>query len=400
MGAGEETVQRLQHRLDDLSGANERQAQQIKEFAKKMEVLDSRCRALNEQVCILKGTIRVMIRVRPLLTPEEKACGSGHLNYSYDDEGRDQIVIKNQNNISKISTDKIIRESMSQESVFTEIQSMVQSALDGHNVCMFAYGQTGSGKTYSMEGPDGKDDETEGLIPRTAKYLLEEALKSALWKYTFKSNYIEIYCDKVFDLLSKSTDEVKAMLIKDKPVHYNPALKAESITSVENIYDTITKATRRRRTAATDFNERSSRSHAVFTLNVIGENTQTHEKIASVIQLIDLAGSECAKDSGAYQGQGKIEARAINTSLSALTRVISSLKDKQSHVNFRDSKLTGILEPALTKTSKVMMMVHLNPSKAQVAQTVFAAKFAESANSTKIGSKSKSGKHKINSTIT
>merc|ERR1711881_307439 len=168
MGVKEQNQMQLKSKIDEMSANLENQETKIRDLKNKLETLDSRCKVLNEQVCVLKGTIRVMIRVRPLLSEEEKASGNEHLKYSYDAEGRDQIEIVNPKAITtKVSTDKIIKDDMSQETVFSEIKSMVQSALDGHNVCMFAYGQTGSGKTFSMEGPDEASDETEGLIPRT-----------------------------------------------------------------------------------------------------------------------------------------------------------------------------------------------------------------------------------------
>ena len=155
---------------------------EIKDTLAKLAELDQRCKALNEMVCTLKGTIRVMIRIRPLLTDDEKRCGKEHLKVGYDEEGRDQISIKTDKAVTKCSVDKIIQEG-SQLQVFNEVESMIQSGLNGHNVCIFAYGQTGSGKTYSMEGPETITEDSKGIIPRTIEFILLEAKKNPVWEY-------------------------------------------------------------------------------------------------------------------------------------------------------------------------------------------------------------------------
>jgi kinesin family protein C1 len=370
----------------------------IKQLLTKMDGLDQRCRNLNEVVCSLKGTIRVMLRVRPLLTTEEKRIGNNHLKYGYDEEGRDMISISTDKGVTKCAVDKIITEQTSQIQVFNEMESIVQSGLNGHNVCVFAYGQTGSGKTFSMEGPEEPNEETKGIIPRCIGFMINQAKKNPIWEYEFSVNYVEIYCNKVFDLISKGKQhtEIKARLLPDG-VKYEPNLSEWSIKEVHDIQPVIDRASTKRRTASTDFNARSSRSHSIFILKIKATN-KTNPKLqqTSQVQLIDLAGSENAKSSGASSGQAKEEAKHINQSLSSLTRCIQSLRNKETHINFRDGELTKVLKPSLTRTSKVLMLVHLNPSLAQVTESIFTAKFAESANSTKIGN----GKNKaINNTI-
>jgi len=370
----------------------------IKQLLTKMDGLDQRCRNLNEIVCSLKGTIRVMLRVRPLLTTEEKRIGNHHLKYGYDEEGRDMISISTDKGDTKCAVDKIITEQTSQIQVFNEMESIVQSGLNGHNVCVFAYGQTGSGKTFSMEGPEEPNEETKGIIPRCIGFMIDQAKKNPIWEYEFSVNYVEIYCNKVFDLISKGKQhtEIKTRLLPDG-VKYEPKLSEWSIKEVHDIKPVIDRASSKRRTASTDFNARSSRSHSIFILKIKATN-KTNPKLqqTSQVQLIDLAGSENAKSSGASSGQAKEEAKHINQSLSSLTRCIQSLRNKETHINFRDGELTKVLKPSLTRTSKVLMLVHLNPSLAQVTESIFTAKFAESANSTKIGN----GKSKaINNTI-
>ena len=189
--------------------------------------------------------------------------------------------------------------------------------------------------------------------------------------YSFTVNYVEIYCNKVFDLLSKgkTNTEIKTSLLPDG-VNYKPALSSSKIEEVSQVEKVIEKATSKRRTASTDFNARSSRSHSIFILKIEATNKNNPTQVVhSQMQLIDLAGSENAKTSGASSGQAKEEAKHINQSLSSLTRCVASIRNKNMHVNFRDSELTKVLKPSLTKTSKVLMLVHLNPSLAQVSKS-------------------------------
>jgi len=130
-------------------------------------------------------------------------------------------------------------------------------------------------------------------------------------------------------------------------------------------------------------------------LNISAKNSEGKVQNSSV-QLIDLAGSENAKQSGEAGGQGLIEARAINTSLTALSQMISKVRLKAKHINYRDSELTKILMPAISQSAKILMLVHLNPCIDQATQSIFSAKFAESTNKTKVGASK--GSSKLNRT--
>jgi len=272
--------------------------------------------------------------------------------------------------------------------------------LDGHNVCIFAYGQTGSGKTYSMEGPDDCDSETEGIIYRAMTYLLESSKKNPLWTHSFKARFFEIYIDQSYDLLSTDRHKIKTMLSNDNLV-FTPELKCHEIKSIRDIAKVMSIASKNRTTAATDFNERSSRSHSVFQLLIEGENTdpeQGKQRVSSILNLIDLAGSESASISGESKGKGFEEARKINQSLTSLCKVINEVRVKSDHISFRDCELTKVLKPSFIKSSKIMMFVHLNPSIKQVGQTICSTKIAQDTSNTKVG-KSKANKSRLNATL-
>lgn len=294
---------------------------------------ETKCRGLNELVCQLKGNIRVFIRLRPLLGEYELGKGMKHISFGYDKEGNDQILISSdKGHETKVTVDKIMPENISQSQIFSEIETLITSALYGHHVCIFAYGQTGSGKTYSMEGPEIEelDDSTRGIIPRSMEYILKTSKFDDCWTYEFSANYIEIYVDKVYDLLNGDGEKI-TVRADDKGIQFSPSLKSEVITDMFDFNKLLQTAHKRRRTASTNFNERSSRSHSIFILNISAKNSEGKVQNSSV-QLIDLAGSENAKQSGEAGGQGLIEARAINTSLTALSQMISKVRLKAKHI--------------------------------------------------------------------
>ena len=192
--------------------------------------------------------------------------------------------------------------SSSQGKVFEEISQLVQSAIDGYNVCVFAYGQTGSGKTFTMEG--GEDEGQEGMIPRTIELIFDESrrLKEKGWTYSLQASFLEIYNEEIRDLLAteknlkydikmtKETSKDGSVLVTN--------LKVKPVDTPAEIATILRLARRNRAVAATNCNERSSRSHSVFQLRIGGENALTSESCSGTLNLVDLAGSERLKDSG------------------------------------------------------------------------------------------------------
>ena len=217
--------------------------------------------------------------------------------------------------------------------VFEEISQLVQSAMDGYNVCVFAYGQTGSGKTFTMEGGLAfEEDETElGMIPRTLKKIFEEQIKlrEKGWEYklqvrdcfyvyrfvkmNFQASFLEIYNEEIKCLLTNDPGNTKyeIKMIKsddnDKELHVTN-LKVEDVTGQAQIASMIKRARKNRAWAKTLCNERSSRSHSVFMMKIMGENSATTETCCSTLNLVDLAGSERIKESGS-EGQRLTEAQ-------------------------------------------------------------------------------------------
>jgi kinesin family protein C1 len=294
----------------------------------------------------LKGNIRVFCRVRPFLDGEEQEN-----SIQFPPEQKDTIELTQsiesasgtkQQKSYPFRFDKVFQPSDDQDKVFQEISQLVQSALDGYNICIFAYGQTGSGKTFTMEG----DDVNTGMIPRGVKQIFDtaEKLKEKGWVYTMEAQYLEIYNETLRDLLSDSVGTTKKLEIRHD--HHQGTTKVTDATVVivdtpEKVFQVLAKAGKNRAVAATNCNERSSRSHSVFTLSINGVNTITEESCKGVLNLIDLAGSE-RLSSSMSTGERLKETQSINKSLSSLGDVIYALANKDVHIPYRNSKVKKI----------------------------------------------------------
>lgn len=223
--------------------------------------------------------------------------------------------------------DRVFGPASSQAGVFEEISQLVQSALDGYNICIFAYGQTGSGKTFTMEG--GAEAEERGMIPRAVQQIFATAaeLETKGWTYTFAASFLEIYQESIRDLLadpSASEQKLEVKKVKGSADVEVPGLTVQAVTSEEEINAVLERAAAVRATARTEMNERSSRSHSVFQLRITGTNAASGDTCAATLNLIDLAGSERVASSKA-EGERLQEAKAINKSLSSLGNVIMAL---------------------------------------------------------------------------
>ena len=187
---------------------------------------------------------------------------------------------------------RVFGPSSSQGDVYDEISQLVQSALDGYNVCVFAYGQTGSGKTYTMEGGPGIEEDMEqcGVIPRTIRQIfdMKKQLVEKSWEYKLHASFLEIYNEEIKDLLHNDPNlkyEIKMSNAKGSDVHVTN-LKEEEVINEDQIETILKKARKNRAWAKTLANERSSRSHSVFMLRIEGVNTATSESCCGTLNLV------------------------------------------------------------------------------------------------------------------
>ncbi|RCH78021.1 kinesin-like nuclear fusion protein, partial [Rhizopus stolonifer] len=261
------------------------------------------------------------------------------------------------------------------------------------------YGQTGSGKTFTMQGPPQPTEKTTGMIPRAVHqiYDVTQQLKQFGWEYTMEGQFLEIYNESIHDLLGDVSNfgKIKHDIRHEK----NGKTTVTDMTTVRldspsRVKQMLKRASQNRATGATNLNERSSRSHSVFTLQLTGENTRTGERSSGLLNLIDLAGSERLSMSGSVGDRLK-ETQAINKSLSSLGDVIHSLVNKKegSHIPYRNSKLTWLLRNSLGGNCKTLMFVNVSPLVDHLNETLCSLRFATKVNSCQVGTVKKiSGK--------
>lgn len=235
-----------------------------------------------------------------------------------------------------------------------------------------------------MEG--GKSEETLGMIPRAIDLIYESfnSLKSIGWEYTVQASFLEIYNEKIHDLLdpkNKSDLEIRMTDIKGTDV-YVTNLTVVTMSCAEELKKNLIIAQRNRAVAATENNERSSRSHSVTKILLEGVNQFRKEKIKSSLNLIDLAGSERIQTIGTNRVQ---ETKNINKSLSILGQVILSLQQKNDHIPYRNCKLTHLLMPCLGGNSKTLMMVNISPFEECFSESINSLRFATNVNRCKTG---------------
>ncbi|XP_045885023.1 kinesin heavy chain isoform X1 [Micropterus dolomieu] len=275
--------------------------------------------------------------------------------------------------------DQVFPTNATQEQVYnTCAKQIVKDVLAGYNGTIFAYGQTSSGKTHTMEG-NLHDPEGMGIIPRISEDIFEHifAMDENL-EFHIKVSYFEIYMDKIRDLL----DVTKTNLSVHEDKHRVPYVKGcteRFVTSPEEVMDVIDEGKANRHVAVTNMNEHSSRSHSIFLINIKQEHVETEQKLCGKLYLVDLAGSEKVSKTGA-EGAVLDEAKNINKSLSALGNVISALAEgTKSHVPYRDSKMTRILQDSLGGNCRTTMFICCSPSSYNDAETKSTLMFGQRA---------------------
>ncbi|XP_055916351.1 kinesin-like protein unc-104 isoform X3 [Eupeodes corollae] len=279
-----------------------------------------------------------------------------------------------------------------QEMVYKDIgEEMLQHSFDGYNVCIFAYGQTGAGKSYTMMGK--QEESQEGIIPMICKDLFQRIhdTETGELKYSVEVSYMEIYCERVRDLLNpKNKGNLR---VREHPLlgPYVEDLSKLAVTDYQDIHDLIDEGNKARTVAATNMNETSSRSHAVFTIFFTqrrhDEMTDLTTEKVSKISLVDLAGSERADSTGA-KGTRLKEGANINKSLTTLGKVISALAEiaskskkskKADFIPYRDSVLTWLLRENLGGNSKTAMIAAISPADINYDETLSTLRYADRA---------------------
>ncbi|KAF2401497.1 kinesin-domain-containing protein [Trichodelitschia bisporula] len=376
-----------------------------------------------------KTAVKVAVRVRPPLRPA--------------DPGYDLVPQRFRGSTCQVSTstnltvesaqgrklfvfDRVFGEEVDQEGVWEYLSESVNSFVQGYNVSILAYGQSGAGKSYTMgtTGPAEQNDAKvmalfEKLcgpsgrsgIKAPSRYSMSNGLstnaaKSADKNWQLKASYVEIYQESLRDLLIDETvpmNERPQVAIREDPKGriLLTGLKQVPVNSVEDLLNALNFGSSIRQTDATAVNARSSRSHAVFSLNLIQKRssaqTSVKEKRMSVpleamsggeswvtidskLHFVDLAGSERLKNTGA-QGERAKEGISINAGLASLGKVISQLSSRQpgTHVSYRDSKLTRLLQDSLGGNAITYMVACVNPAEFHLSETLNTVQYAQRA---------------------
>ncbi|ODV61714.1 Kip2p, partial [Ascoidea rubescens DSM 1968] len=347
------------------------------------------------------GTISVSIRPRPLSIPHPSGLSNNNLSPS-----KSKSLWNINDNSNTISTpefglfsfDNVFNSNISNSFIYLKIvKNLVANLINGFNATVFAYGMTGSGKTYSMQG----NNNDPGLIPLAINEIFSyinninnnndvssnSNQNTTNNSFTIQVSYLEIYNEKLIDLLlpqtqisipqfNGSNDSID-LKIRDDPIYGIKVigLTEEIVTSSSQLLNLIKKGDTFRKTASTNFNQRSSRSHAIILIRLINKNNSTKKSTISTLSLCDLAGSERATS----QSERRKEGSFINKSLLALSSVISKLSSPNSslnHINYRDSKLTRLLQPALSGNAIVSILCTIHLSMENFNETINTLRFA------------------------
>lgn len=271
--------------------------------------------------------------------------------------------------------DRVFAPEARQEVVYMDVVApMLLEVMKGYNCTIFAYGQTGTGKTYTMEGSlkevGDKFDDDAGIIPR-AMYNLFQSLDASGGEYTVKLCCLELYNEELKDLLSMTDDAPKLRVYEDKKGLTVQGAEEATVQTAKEVLVLLQRANVKRRVAATNLNEHSSRSHVVYTITVFQrEQTESGEELVKTgkLNLVDLAGSENIGRSGAEFKRAR-EAGMINQSLLTLGRVINSLVEKSPHVPYRESKLTRLLQDSLGGRTKTCIIATVSPARNCMEET-------------------------------
>ena len=369
----------------------------LRQLAKKTKSQQSYNAQLLSKILQLQGNIQVCCRIRPMSSRERDNDEQGIVEPLSETEIG--CFDHRSRSWKSFAFDRVWGPSEGQSSVFQDVEPLALSVVDGFNACIFAYGQTGSGKTYTMEGSNG-DGISHRTLVRVFSLLHQKAISSESTQHPFlfsvKVGMLEIYNDEVYDLLSteKMIHGKSSLDIRRSSAGYMevPGLVKEGVSSPLDVADLLQRGNAKRSTSSTNMNEHSSRSHMVLHVEVHTAVNRYEQPIGN-LYLVDLAGSERVRKSG-VEGSELKEAQYINKSLSALGDVMGALDSKASHVPFRNSKLTYLLQDSLGGNSRTMMVVTVCPGSRSSDESVCTLQFATRVRRINLGSAQKNVSNK------
>ncbi len=326
--------------------------------------------------------INVVCRFRPPRTAAHHGGSEGVLdNFSLEYENNTVECVAEGFDRRLFEFNKVLNIDTEQSTIFNEVAGVVDSVMKGFNGTVMAYGQTSSGKTHTMEGPNLFDAEMRGVIPRAIEKLFNCIYDSdETIEFTLAVSYFEIYCEKIRDLLNPDSCDLKIRESKIDGYHITD-LTEVFCGDEDSIFNIISSGKANRATSSTLMNAESSRSHSILSIRVEQKHTDgatAGRLLKGKLFMVDLAGSEKVSKTGA-KGARLEEAKNINRSLTSLGMVIQALSDRNSHIPYRDSKLTRVLEQSLGGNSKTTLIVCCAAENRHVSETLSTLRFAERA---------------------
>uniref|UniRef100_A0AC35UIH8 Kinesin-like protein n=1 Tax=Rhabditophanes sp. KR3021 TaxID=114890 RepID=A0AC35UIH8_9BILA len=338
-----------------------------------------------------KSSIKVGVRVRPISSKETRE--KQRLIVKVNEITKNIVIAGESEGVSRYAkVDHAFGEKSTQRQVYKDMVSdYIPHLLSGYNCTIFAYGQTGTGKTYTMEGECGSREEQvnftwksegdAGVMLRAAHHILDHLKNSNCESSLICVNYVELYNEDVYDLLSDNPlaklnifEDTKSgsVFIKD--------VRNFAIKTIGDFTEALIVGSANRKTSATKMNNRSSRSHALFTVNV--EWTENCSGVLKTrkgkLNLVDLAGSESIGKSGAT-GANAREASNINTSLLTLGQVINALTAKSKHIPYRSSKLTRLLKDSLGGSALTCLIAAISPVEGNRSESLSTLEYGKKA---------------------
>lgn len=365
------------HKISEITREISTKSQQLATFNAQLEAEELNRRKIHYTLQELKGNIRVMCRIRPLLPSEAKDQSPIAITLPTHEDELQEFSIKNNDKSYNFRFNKVFSLTANNLEIFEEVEQLIQCSIDGNNVCVFTYGQTGSGKTYTMMGENG-------IISQSIQHIFAEfeRLKISGWEFNVVGQFLEIYNETIQDLL----DGTNANNYEIRHLDNNKTEVigvTETEVNLDNWDSLLHKVSKTRSIGFTNSNERSSRSHCIFILKLNGVNSRTGETRQGVLNFIDLAGSERINQSGVV-GERLKETKSINKSLSCLKDVIIALSENNSHIPFRNSKLTYLLKNSLIGDSKTLMFVNISSNAKHFNESLNSLRFATTVNNTKL----------------
>ncbi|XP_018095471.1 kinesin-like protein KIF22-B isoform X1 [Xenopus laevis] len=322
--------------------------------------------------------VRVAVRLRPYMEEKEEdkvptACVRG-----LDSHSLEIVNWRNQLETMQYQFDAFYGDSASQREIYMgSVCHILPHLLIGQNASVFAYGPTGAGKTHTMLG----NPDQPGVIPRAVRELLQmtrmaaSAPENENWTYTITMSYVEIYQEKVMDLLEPKNKDLPIREDKDHNILI-PGVTLKTINSFGDFDEHFIPASQNRTVASTKLNDRSSRSHAVLLIKVQkSQQVAPFRQLIGKLYLIDLAGSEDNRRTG-NQGIRLKESGAINSSLFTLSKVVDALNQGLPRIPYRDSKLTRLLQDSLGGSAHSVMITNIAPEQTYYFDTLTALNFA------------------------